>query len=116
MARKTKLSLSAEMLKSTPLVQLSAVNCRQLCQLALQNKKGSCRVSTQRSLYSNLKQMYMTAFSYKLIHNTTTQCKASKVAANSGNFPHLRAIITSHTVCTFKMMYRTMDAAAQQQL
>jgi len=31
MARKTKSSPSAKMLKSTPLVQLSAVNCRRLC-------------------------------------------------------------------------------------
>jgi len=29
--QKTKLSPSAEMLKWTPLVQLAAVNCRQLC-------------------------------------------------------------------------------------
>ena len=53
--QKTKLSPSAEMLKSTPLVQRPAVNCRQLCQLALQNKKGSCSFTTQLSLYSNFK-------------------------------------------------------------
>ena len=117
MARKTKLSPSAEVLKSTPLVQLSAVNCRQLCQLALQNKKD-CSVTTQLSLYSNLKQKYVTAFRHKLIHNSITQSKASKsgMAANGGNVPHLQAIITSHTVCTFKMIFCTMHAATVQQL
>jgi len=29
---------------------------------------------------------------------------ASKMAANNGEVPHLWAIITSHTVCRFKMM------------
>jgi len=60
----------------------------------------------------------MTAFRHKLIHNSITQSKASKsiTAANGGNVPHLRAIITSHTVCTFKMMYCTLHAAALQQL
>jgi len=38
------------------------------------------------------------------------------MAANVANVPHLRATITSHTVCTFKMMYCTMHAAALQQL
>jgi len=59
----------------------------------------------------------MTAFSRKLIHNSITQSKASRsiMAANGGNVPHLRAIITSHTVRTFKMMYCTMHAAALQQ-
>jgi len=39
--------------KSTPLVQLSAVTCR--LPLALQNKNESCCVTTQLSLFSNLK-------------------------------------------------------------
>jgi len=60
----------------------------------------------------------MTAFRHKLINNCITQSKASKsvMAANGGNVPHLRAIITPHTVCTFKMMYCTMPAAALQQV
>ena len=122
MARKKKLSPSAEMLKSTPLVQLSAVNCRQLCYLGLQNKvvvslhSFPC-ILISRSL-PNLNEMYMTAFRHKLIHNFTTQSKTSKMAANGGNVPHQRATITSHTVsvCTFKMIYCTMHAAALQQL
>jgi len=61
----------------------------------------------------------MTVFRHELIliHNSITQSKTSKsiMAANDGNVPHLRAIITSHTVCTFKMMYCTMHAAALQQ-
>jgi len=64
----------------------------------------------------NLKEMYMTPFRHKLIHNSTTQSKTSKMAANGGNVPHLRAIITPHTVCTFKMMYCAIHAAALQQL
>jgi len=56
--------------------------------------------------------MYTTAFRHKLIHISTTQSKTSKMAANGGNVPHLRAIITSRTVCTFKMMYCTLHAAA----
>jgi len=65
-----------------------------------------------------LKEMYVTAFRHKLIHNSITQSKASRciMAANDGNVPHLWAIITSHTVCTFKMMYCTLHAAALQQL
>jgi len=60
----------------------------------------------------------MTAFRHKLIHNCTTQSKVSRsiMVANGGNVPHLRAIITSQTVCTFKMMYCTMHAAVLQQL
>jgi len=60
----------------------------------------------------------MTAFRHKLIHNSITQSKASRsiMAASLDNVSHLRAIITSHTVCTFKMMYCTMHAAALQQL
>jgi len=60
----------------------------------------------------------MTAFRHKLIHNSITQSKASRsiMAANGSNVPHLRAIITSHTVCTFKMMHCTLHAAALQQL
>jgi len=57
----------------------------------------------------------MTAFKHKLIHNSITQSKTSKKTANGSNVPHLRAIITSYTVCTFKMMYCTMHAAALQQ-
>ena len=66
----------------------------------------------------NLKEIYMTAFRHKPIHNSITQSKASIsiMAANGGNVSHLRAIITSHTVCTFKMMYCAMHAAALQQL
>jgi len=30
----------------------------------------------------------MTAFRHKLIHNSITQSKASKMAANGGNVPH----------------------------
>jgi len=60
----------------------------------------------------------MTAFRHKLIHNCTTQSKASRgvMAANGGNVPHRRAITTSHTACMFKMMCSTMLAAALQQL
>jgi len=70
----------------------------------------------QKRKLPNLEKMYMTAFRHKLIHNSTTQSKTSKMAANGGNFPQLRAIITSHTVCTFKMVYCTVHAAALQQL
>jgi len=46
MARETTLSPSAEMLsKINTAGQLSAVNCKHLCQLALQNKKESCLIS-----------------------------------------------------------------------
>jgi len=86
MVRKTKLSPSAEMLKSTPLVQLSAVTCKQVCYLALQYKKESCSVTPQLSLYSNLKvttysqgKGHMTAIRHKLIHNSITQSKTSTV-------------------------------------
>ena len=65
-------------------------------------KQKSCCVTTQLSLYSNLKEMYTTAFRHKLIHNSTTQSKTSKMAANGGNVPHLRAVITSHTLCTLR--------------
>jgi len=43
---------------------------------------------------------YMTAFRHKFIHNSITQSKSSKsiMAANGENVPHLRAIITSHTI------------------
>jgi len=37
--QKTKLSPTAEMLKSMPLVQLPAVNCRQLCWIGFAKKK-----------------------------------------------------------------------------
>jgi len=34
------------------------------------------------------------------------------MAADAGDLPQLRAIITSHAVCTFKMMYCVMHAVA----
>jgi len=34
------------------------------------------------------------------------------MAANTGNAVQLRGIITSHTVCTFKMMYCILHAVA----
>jgi len=115
MARKTKLSPSAEMLKSTLVCSTFTGELQTALQMTLQNKKESCCVTTQLSQYSNIKEMYMTAFRHKLIHNSTTQSKTSKTAASGGNVPHLRPIITSHTVCTDKMMYCTMHAAALQQ-
>ena len=68
-----------------------------------------------RSLPS-LKQKPTTAFRHKRIHNCITQPKASRStrAANAGNVPQLRVIITSHTVCTFTIIYCTLHAAAQQ--
>jgi len=65
-------------------------------------KRKSCCVTTHLFLYSNLKEMYTTAFRHKLIHNSTTQSKTSKMTANGGNVPHLRAVITSHTLCTLR--------------
>ena len=113
------------MLKSTTLVQLSAVNYRQLCSLAYwlckTNKKvvvslhNFLCILISRSL-PNLKEIYTTAFRHKLIHNSITQSRTSKMAANGGTVPHLWAIITSPTVCTFKMMCCAMHAAALQQL
>jgi len=59
--------------------------------LALQNEKESCCVTIQlpcilisRSL-PNLKEMYTTAFRHKLIYNSTTQSKTSKMGATGGN-------------------------------
>jgi len=84
-------------------------------------KRKLCHYTTffcilnSRSL-PNLKEMYMTVFRNKCIHNSITQSKTSEMGANGGNIPHLQAIITSHTVCTFKMMYSTMHAAALHQL
>jgi len=54
----------------------------------------------------------MSAFRHKLIHNSSTQSKTSKMAQNGGTVLHLRAIITSHTVWTFRMMYCAMHTAA----
>ena len=65
-----------------------------------------------RSL-SNLKEKYTTTFRHKRIHNCITQSKASRrtMAVNAGNVPQLWAIITSHTVRTFKVMHCTRHAA-----
>jgi len=53
-----------------------------------------------RSL-SNLKLKYTRVFKHKLFHNCITHSKVSRniMAADAGNVPQLRAIITSHTVC-----------------
>ena len=66
-----------------------------------------------RSL-SNLKVKYTTAFRHKRIRNCITHSKVSRniMAANTGNIPQLRGIITSHTVCTFKMMYCILHVVA----
>ena len=124
--QKAKLSPSAEMLKSTPLLQLQAVVAYNFVNWLCKTKKKVV-VSIHNFLcipisrwLPNLKKKYMTAFKHKLIHNCITQSKASRrkptLAANDGNIKHLRAIITSRTVCTFKMMYCTVSAAALQQL
>ena len=66
-----------------------------------------------RSL-SNFKLKYTTVFKHKRIHNCITHSKLSRniMAADEGNVPQLRAIITSHTVCTFKMTYCVLHAFA----
>jgi len=54
-----------------------------------------------RSL-SNLKWKYTAGFKHKRIHNCIKNSKVSRniMAAYVGNVPQLRAIITSHTVCS----------------
>ena len=98
---------------------------RQLVNLAFKNKKESCNVTTQLSLYSNLKVMpnlkekYMTAFSHTLIQNSITQSKGSRSIKPQTQMTatfHTYGRLFTHTVCTFKMMYCTMHAAALQQL
>ena len=63
---------------------------------------------------SNLKLKHTTVFKHKRIHNCITHSKVSKniIAADAGNVPPLWAIITSHKVCTFKMMYCVPQAVA----
>jgi len=59
-------------------------------------------VLISRSLY-NLKLKYTTTvFKPKRIHNCITHSEVSRniMAADAGNVPQLRAIITSHTVCS----------------
>ena len=85
-------------------------------------QKENCGVTTQFSLHSNLKitpqsqakVAYTTAFRHKLIHNCITHSKSSRsiMAANAGNVPQLRVIITSHTKCTFTVMYCTLHTGA----
>ena len=107
--QKTKLPPPAEMLKWTPLVQLQRWISNRFVELALQSKKRSCSVATQflciliSRFLSNLKLKYTTVFKHKRIHNCITHSKVSRniMAAGAGNVPQLRAIITSHTVCTF---------------
>jgi len=116
--QKTKLSPTAEMLKSISLVQFPAVNCRQLCSFGFVKKKD-CSVTTQFSLHSTLKLTaqcqakvaYTTAFRHRRIHNCITQSKPSR-SIMAANVPQLRAIITSHTICTFTLMYCTLHTAA----
>ena len=84
---------------------------------AKQKRKLLCHYTTFSCIListslPNLKEMYTTAFRHKLIHNSTTQSKTSKMAANGGNIPHLRAIITSHTVCTLKILYNARRCTA----
>jgi len=55
MARKTKLSPSAEMLKSTPLVRTASGELQTGLLIGFAKHKDTCRVATQLSLYSNLK-------------------------------------------------------------
>jgi len=54
-----------------------------------------------RSL-SNLKLKYTTVSKHKRIHNCITHSNVIRniIAADAGNVPQLRAIITSHTVCS----------------
>ena len=65
---------------------------------------------------SNLKLKYTTVFKHKRIHTCITHSKLSRnvMAADAGNVPQLRAIITSHTyaVCTFKIMFCVLHAVA----
>ena len=64
--------------------------------------------------------MTLTAFSHELINKSAHSPKQVEVsggqATNYDNVPHLLAIITSNTACTFKMVYCTMHAAALQRL
>jgi len=65
-----------------------------------------------RSL-SHFMLKYTTVFKQR-IHNCIIHSKISRniMAAGACNVPQLRAIITSHTVCTFKMMYCVLHAVA----
>jgi len=82
-------------------------------------KKKDCSVTTQFSLHSTLKLTaqcqakvaYTTAFRHRRIHNCITQSKPSR-SIMAANVPQLRAIITSHTICTFTLMYCTLHTAA----
>jgi len=70
-------------------------------------------------LLPNLKQAklaYTTALRHKRIHNCITQSKASRstMAANAGNVPQLRAILTSHTIAPSRCC--TVHCAPLQQL
>jgi len=60
-----------------------------------------CSLISRRSL-SNLKLKYTRVFKHKCIHNCITHSKVSRniMAADAGNVPQLRAIITSPTVCS----------------
>jgi len=65
-----------------------------------------------RSL-SNLKLKYTTVFKHKRIHNCITHSNVSRntMAADAGNVPQLRAIITSHTVCSMHVQDDVLHTA-----
>ena len=60
-----------------------------------------CSLISRRSL-SNLKLKYTRVFKHNCIHNCITHSKVSRniMAADAGNVPQLRGIITSPTVCS----------------
>ena len=70
-----------------------------------------------RSLF-NLKLKYTRVFKHKRIHNCTTHSKVSRniMAADAGDVPQLRAIITSQTVQYVHSRWFTVYCTPLQQL
>ena len=117
--QKTKLPPPAEMLKWTPPVQLQRwisnsfvkLTCKARKELVVSLPSFLC-ILISRSL-SILKLKYTRVFKHKRIHNCITHSKVSRniMAADAGNVPQLRAIITSYTVCSMHVQDDVMRTA-----